>query len=1119
MLKYLCRGLFLLKKSNIPEKLTRKLSIFTFVFLITSQLAASDNKVTFNLRNTPLKTVVSQIEKQTGYLFVYDEQAIDINQKVNINAKNSSVEEILKSVLSGTNVTYSIEGKNIVLRKKTKSEQDTNQSTPANRKIRGMVTDNSGEPIIGATVLDPQTKIGTITDFNGNFSLDVSDNSVLQISYIGYTPAEIRVGTNQTLNVRLEEDIKTLDEVVVVGYGTQLKSNVSASIGNYKPSEMTSRQALGVEGLLQGRVPGVVISSSSGIPGSKNRVSIRGAGSLSASNEPLYVIDGVPINSTSGADLGNYGQSMNALDNLNPDDIESIDVLKDASSAAIYGSRATNGVIIITTKSGSKGKPKVAVNVTSGIQWLPRTDKLTIANSETYLEVMNEAIDNWNIQQGTNEIPRIDHPYPGKEDTNWLELILRNAQVHNINLSVSGGNEQSNYYVSGNIRHHEGVFKGNAIDKYNFKVNQNNIINKRLSTGANFTLSYSNNNRVPTGYNIGSNLLPRALEQRTWDSPVKPDGTWYRGGVELLNHNPVQILEEEDVYVKNFRAIGSLFGKLNITDHFNYKVTFGGDVGYTEEHVYYTSQHPYGNSVGRLVDGRRLLTSYLIENLFTYDRTFKKLYVNAIAGHSFQFDSSSSASQTGIGFPSRSFDVNSVAAEVQDVSTGISEYALQSYFTRFQLNYDRRYLLSMSIRADGSSRFAPENRYGYFPSVSAGWMVSEEDFWPVKRSSAKIRASFGSTGNQAGIATYAYQALAGGGFNYNNQNGLGISSAGNRNLQWEKADQSDVGIDLSFLNGAITFTADAFIKDTKNLLYSRPTAATTGFTTYMSNIGSMQNKGMEFTAGYNLDKRGFSYHTDFNISFVKNKLTSLLGDDVIIRPDATHILKVGEEVGSFYMIKQIGIYQSNDEIPAKIYAQGVRAGDVMYEDVNGDGDIDKENDSQIVGSANPKFTAGWNHSFKYKNFDFSFFLNSSYGNKVYQLWTGGYRMGNGTWPMLQSEADKRWTGPGTSNTVPRAVYGVSWNSTKFQTTRFLHDGSYIRLRNATLGYTLPKSIVKRMNIESCRFYVQGDNLFLITKYPLLDPEVSVSLSPSQMGYDFLLPSQPVAINLGVNIKL
>lgn len=1092
--------------------------ILALTLQVNASLWSQNTKMDVTLKNTSLLELFNYIESNSEYRFFYSNDEVDVNKKVTVLADNEVIGDILMQAFSELPYSFKELRNNMILveLKSVSTESVLSQQN----SISGKVTDSSGVPLPGVTVLVVGTGSGTVTDADGKYALpNVPESAVLQFSFIGMKTQEIAVKGKSQINVSMLEESIGLEEVVAIGYGTQAKSNISSSIGNFKPSEMTSRQSTGVEGLLQGRVAGVVISSSSGIPGSRSRVNIRGAGSLSASNEPLYVIDGVPINSASSADLGNYGQSMNIMDILNPEDIESINVLKDASSAAIYGSRATNGVIIITTKSGKQGKTRVSVNASTGMQWLPRTDKLQMADSKTYLEVINEAIDNWNIQKGTNETPRIDNPYPGKADTDWLDLILRNAKVQNVFLSVTGGNESSNYYISGNIKHQEGVFKGNAVDRYNLKLKQDRKISNRFTLGTNVTLGYSQNNRVPTGYNIGSNLIPRALEQRTWDSPIKPDGNWYRGGVELLNHNPVQILNEEDVYLNNFKTIASVYGLFKITEALSFKSTLGADIGYTEEHIYYTSQHPYGNSVGRLVDGRRWLTSYLTENLVTYDKMFDDLYVNVIAGHSFQHDGSSMAEQTGIGFPSSSFDVNSVAAEVQNVTTGLSAYALQSFFTRAQLNYDRKYLLSLSMRADGSSRFAPENRYGYFPSVSAGWIMSEEGFWKAKGISAKVRASYGSTGNQAGIATYAYQALAGGGYNYNNKNGLGIATAGNRNLEWEKANQTDVGVDLSFLKGALTFTADAFVKNTKNLLYSRPTAATTGFTTYMSNIGSMQNKGIEFTAGYNFNRGGFSYETDFNISFVRNRLTSLLGDDVIIRPDATHILKVGEEVGSFYMVKQIGIYQSDDEIPEKIYAEGVRAGDVKYEDVNDDGYIDRENDSQIVGSANPKFTAGWNHSLKYRSFDLSFFFNSSYGNKVYQLWTGGYRLGNGYWPMLQDEADKRWTGPGTSNSVPRAIYGVSWNSTKFPSTRFLHDGSYIRLRNITLGYTMPKKWVSKLNIASCRLYVQADNLFVLTKYPLLDPEVSVSLSPVTMGYDFLLPSQPTVINFGVNLKL
>jgi hypothetical protein len=350
------------------------------------------------------------------------------------------------------------------------------------------------------------------------------------------------------------------------------------------------------------------------------------------------------------------------------------------------------------------------------------------------------------------------------------------------------------------------------------------------------------------------------------------------------------------------------------------------------------------------------------------------------------------------------------------------------------------------------------------------------------------------------------------------KNGIAVMTQGNRDLQWEKADQYDFGTDLSFYNGALTFTGDAFLKKTGNLLYDMPKAATTGFTNYTCNIGTMRNEGLEFAVGGNLGKHDFHWKGDFNISFVRNELTSLIGDDAILRTDDYHALKVGEEVGSFYMIKMTGIYQHDSEVPATLYAKGIRAGDCIYEDVNQDGDIDTVNDSQFVGSANPKFTGGFNNSFTYKGFDLNLFITFSYGSKVYERWTGGLRMGNGNWPSLRSEALKRWTGPGTSNSVPRAIYGITWNSTQFETTRFLHNASYLRGRSISLGYTLPKNLTKKVGVESFRVYVQGDNVFLFSPFPYLDPEVNTSLSATNMGIDCMWVPQPRTFSLGFNLK-
>ena len=1085
--------------------------MLTLCLLCTRGAFAQQTAISFPQKSMTLAEAFADIERQSGMKIAYNEAHVDLKRIVSTETAKGGVklDEALELVLSGTDVTYKIHGRQILIVKRPE---------PVKRRYTGVVTDQRSQPIVGATVVIKGTTVGTSTGGDGAFALTAPEGATLSVSYLGFQNQELRLGTASTLKITLSEDSKKLEEVVVVGYGTLQKRDVSSAIGTYKPQEMSARQALSVDELLQGRIPGVNITSASGVPGSQNRVSIRGIGSLTAGNEPIYVIDGIPMRNSSG-DTGAWSaQSVNGLADFNPDDIESIEVLKDAASAAIYGSRATNGVILITTKSGRKGKARVSVNASTSLSYLPRTDRLDMADADLYLEVMNEAVDNYNLQTGGTQA-RYTNPFPGKKQVKWLDMLLRTAKTYNAGVSISGGTDKLNYYISGNFKHNEGVFIGNQLDKYNFKANINGSVRKWLDVGTNITLGYTDNNRITTGYNIGTSLIPRALEQRPWDEPYKPNGEYNKGGAELMNHNPIQAINEENVFVRNYRVLGNAYLKFNIAKGLTFKTSFGGEFVHTEEHVYYTDQHNYGQSKGVLTDGRRTLTNLLTESVLNYNHEFDcKLRLDAMAGYSFQLDQASTARQTGVGFPSPSFDVNSVAAEFTDVTTGLTTYALQSYFARVNLNYLDRYVLMAAMRADGSSKFAPGKRYGYFPSFSAGWNISEEEFWPFDKTALKIRASWGSTGNQAGIGAYAYQALANGGYNYNEVNGLGLASAGNPDLQWEKANQTDVGIDLSFFNGALSLTADAFIKDTKNLLYSKPTAATTGFTNYVCNIGSMRNRGLEFTLSGTLARRGFTWRSDFNLSFIRNKLTALLDDSNVVTTDSMHALKVGKEVGSFYMVKAKGIYQYDEEVPERLYAQGVRAGDVIYEDVNGDGLIDSTNDRQFVGSANPKFTGGFNNTFTYKGFDLSIFFTFSYGNKLYELWTGGYRMGNGNWTMLKSEAEKRWVGHGTSNSTPRAIYGMTYNSTQFVNSRFLNDASYIRCRNLSFGYTFPKRWMSSVGIESLRLYVQADNLFIITPYPLLDPEVNVSLSATNMGYDFLYPSQPRTFTVGLNLK-
>jgi TonB-linked SusC/RagA family outer membrane protein len=1071
--------------------------------------------VTLHAKDISVGEALAQIERQSGYIFFYHDEALDVTRKVSLNVEAQPVERVLDRIFASTGNTWRIAERQIFI---SPPPPPKPAAPAAPFQVTGRVTNPAGDPLAGVSVVAAEAMKGTVSDYQGRFSLELTGAATLEFSLLGFVKQTVRVNSATTLDVTLAEQATELDDVVVLGYGTLSKSNVSSSIGTYRPSTLSATSAVSADRLLQGRISGVHITSASGALGGSSRVSVRGIGSLSASNEPLYVIDGVLLG-TSSADLGNFGESMSPLATLNPQDIESIEVLKDAASAAIYGSRATNGVILVTTKSGSKGKKAVvSVGLTMGLSQAVRTDKVEMAPSELYLEVLNEAIDNYNLQTGLSE-PRIDMPFPGRADTDWLGLVLQTGRNINANLSVAGGTEATSYYVSGNVGFTEGIFTDNRLDKYNIKANVHTDANSWFSVGTNINLNYTRNNRVPSGYSIGTNMFPRALEQRPWDRPYNPDGSYTTNSAPLLNHNPLQAIKEENVWLDNYKVLGNIFAEARLAKGLALKTSFGGEVGYTEEHIYYNKKHTYGNGLGRLTDGRRLQTNMLVETSLSYRESFvdDALFFDIVAGHAYQKEQTSLSNIVGVGFPSDSFDVMTAAATINEAITNLYGTAIQSFFSRASLSWKQRYLLTLSIRADGSSRFAPESRYGYFPSVSAGWNISEEEFWKHDKTRIKLRASYGATGNQSGIGGYAYQALTSGGYNYNGLNGIAIASEGNRDLTWEKARQFDVGVDVSLFRGMLSFEADYFIKNTTNLLYSLPVHSTTGFTSIPSNIGSMRNRGFEFAVHGNVGRK-VKWQSDFNISFIRNRLTSLIDDSArTVGTLGVNVLQVGHPVGSFYMVKHTGIYQYDEEVPEVLYAKGVRAGDCIYEDITGEGDI-SAGDKQVVGSANPKFSGGFNNTITWNGFDLSMFLTFSYGNMVYEGWTGGYRLGSGSWPMLRSQAEGRWTGPGTSNTIPRAIYGLTHNSTAFPSTRYLHDASYIRCRNLTLGYSLPRELVARAGISNVRVYFQVDNLFLLTRFPMLDPEVNISLAANAMGQDFLLPPQPRSFNFGVNLQ-
>ncbi|ATL47791.1 SusC/RagA family TonB-linked outer membrane protein [Chitinophaga caeni] len=1077
-----------------------------------------DQPLSVHVKDADIQSVFKIIRKQSKYLFIFsDENIAKVKNKITLSVSNSSINEIMDACLEGTSLTYKIVDNTIILL--PASEQDV---TAQRISIKGTVVDASnGEALPGVTISVKGSKQGTISGADGHFQFDnITPPVTLTFTYIGFSKKEIVVQDAQPVIVKLSRASQNMQQLVVIGYGTQKKQDVTGSIGTFRPDDRNSRPVLGPDQMLQGRVAGVNISGASGMPGGAVRVSVRGIGSLSASNEPLYVIDGVPVLPHNAA-MTNFGENMNPLAELNPNDIASIEVLKDAASAAIYGSRATNGVILITTKSGQKGKGQLSINAFASMGNVPNLHKVKMAGSDQYLEVANEAIDNYNNQYGytpgnSKFIPYIDNPYPTLPETDWLDRVLRTAYSQNINVATSGGNDKSTYYISGGYQNQQGTILTNELKKYMIRANVTGTPLEWLKTGVNLSMSYSDNNRVP-GSNLGSTIMGRSLPQRPFDRPYKPDGSYYVGGTsDLVYHNPLQILNEEVAYLENYRLLGNAFASVNFTKDLMFKTSLGADVIYTHDYIYYNQKHPYGTGNGRNVDDRRLLTNLLIENTLSYQKSWGKLRSEWLLGQSFQKMTTSTSGIDGNGFPAPSFDVLASAAVINDASTNLYGNAMESYFARGNFSYDGKYLLSLSMRTDGSSRFSPKNRYGYFPSMSAGWQISKENFWQDAGKELKLRFSYGATGNQEGVSNYAYQSLTTGGYNYDEKSGISVTTTGNEDLTWEKARQMNIGFDYSMFRGGLNITLDYYQKKTTNLLYNMPIHATSGFTSITSNIGSMLNKGLELGINTNVNFGELNWSSDFNIAFVKNEILSLIGNTDVLSIGSNRGLQVGQDIGSIWVYKMLGIYQDDKDVPQPLYDIGVRAGDVMYEDLNGDGNIDI-NDRQVVGSSNPAFYGGWNNTFRYKNFDLSVFLNYSAGADVYATWRiNTERLGYNAFNNTLKTVKDRWTGPGTSNTTPRAIYGQGYNF--YNSSRWLEDGSFLRVRSLSLGYNLPASILQRLKMKQLRIYAQADNLALWTNYSGLDPEVNSSMDPRYIGEDNLILPQPRTFILGVNVS-
>lgn len=977
-------------------------------------------------------------------------------------------------------------------------------------------------PLPGVNItLKGKSGQGTISDVDGKYSIQASSDDVLVFSFVGYNSQEILVGNRSQIDVTLSTDETQLGEVLVVGYGSQNKRDLTGAVGSVKGDEIARLPVASLDNALQGRAAGVFVTSPSGTPGAGITMQIRGNTSLSASSQPLYVIDGIPVISEDLSGLFSGGQSTNSLADINPADIESIEILKDASAAAIYGSRGANGVVLITTKRGKSGEAKIDISGFYGVQSV--TNEIQMHSSQEFLELMNDAI-RQDLRAGANysydnitDVWGFDPADPNLQNTRWYDEIFRNAPIQSYDIAASGGNEKTQYYTSLSYFDQEGVQIGTGFKRISGRVNLDTKVNDWLKVGTNMTLNRTIQNRTINDNSLygvvintiaGDPLMPVREEDGSYADPFNYFGWW-------MLDNPVLIAENYYRYTRTVRGLASVFAEATISPELKLRSSLSIDYTNLDDESYtpiISRESQNGNFNGFGTYGATQDFTWLAENYLTYTKTFGEIHnLTALAGLSYQASNRNFASISAQGFPSDQFTKLSVASRVTAGSTSGTEWGLASYFARFNYSLKDKYLFTFTGRADGSSRFGDNFRFGFFPSGSFAWRIGDEEFMKSQDfvSDLKARVSYGVTGNQDGIGNFASRGLFGV-TAYRQTPGLIPTQLSNSNLTWESTKQLDVGLDVGFLENRITLTADYFVKTTDDLLLNRLIPGISGFSSVIENIGKIENRGFELTVGGAILTGPFQWNSSFNISQVRNKVLELEVDDQILND--SHILKVGEPIGTFFLIDHEGV--------------DPETGNMRWVDLNDDGVINSA-DRRIVGNAQPDFFGGWNNNFSYKGFDLGVFFQFIVGNDIFNHSRASYenlgwsRIGTG-FPLPDGNnhklADQRWMEPGDITDIPRAsLTNVNWRE---YSSRWLEDGSFLRLKTLTLGYTFTRPVLDRIGLRSLRVYAQGQNLLTFTSYTGFDPEVNQNArNPQVAGSDFGTFPQTRSINFGFNIGL
>ncbi|MBX3255116.1 MAG: TonB-dependent receptor [Chitinophagaceae bacterium] len=1110
--------------SYLVTKLTRIMKIaFILLFAACMQVSANGfaQKLTLSEKNASLEKVLRKIHTQSGYLFFYELDLLKKAHPVSIRVKDADLDEVLNICFRDQPLQYTITNKIIIVNAKNEAQS----ATPANLppppiEVTGSVKNEQGNPLANASVKLKGSNRGTTADANGNFRLQVPDaGSILIISFIGYETREVAVRDGGVLNVVLKMDDIRTDAAIVIGYGSQKKSDLTGALSNVSSKDFENQPVTRLDQALQGRAAGVQVTNASGSPGGDVRIRIRGANSLTGDNSPLYVIDGFV-----GADFNN----------INAEDIASIVVLKDASSTAIYGSRGANGVILITTKTGRKGG--MQVDFMTRISSSSLIEKFKIMNAADFATVVNERKQAL-TPDGTQYTPRFTDTeiaeFRRTGGTDWQDEIFRNALGQEYQLSFSGGNEKTSYRINGNYLDQDGIIRNSDFKRYAVRTNITSQVSERFSLRFNFGGTRRENHNT-SGTNARGGAFGQAL---AWapTTPIYDNAGNYimQDPTSSIFQNPLALAYETDNRDDRTNINALLGARYRILKDLTFDVQVGID---------------YTNSQSKAFSGPAITNNYpgasrssseniLLQN--TNNLTYKKLFNNV---HNLEVTGVLETQKfTGTGFnvrvngliyPDQSYD-NLALSTSSQVGSGYGEWSLLSLLGRVNYAYADKYLLSASLRRDGSSKFQGKNKYSVFPSAAIGWKLSEEDFMRSVSvvNNAKLRASWGLTGNQ-GINPYGTLSAyvtnlddAGAIFNGTGSivSGIILGNPGNPNLKWETTGQINAGADLELVNGLISFSADYFIKKTRNLLLSQPVPGYLGGYSIVSNIGSMQNTGWEFNLGVDAFKsKNFSWNSAMVLSFLKNKLVSLGEGRTDIR-FGEFILKPGEPIGSFFGYKYLGTFKPKDATEAAAF--GLKPGDARYDDISGD-KVFNTNDYQIIGNAMPRVTVGWNNTFTYRSFTLNFFFSGMFGmDKLNYSYAYGMLGGTDAKEVLFEDIRDRYI-PGVNETSDIPAFSSAPSNSFSQSSRFIEKADFVRLRNLSLSYDLSRSAIR--NIAGVSIFANATNLLTFTSYKGIDPESNSNqteglnwsgfISDTQQGIDHGAYPNAKVFTLGVRLS-